>query len=157
MAENRTADIQTADNATLARRLYAAWNERNFDEIAEYGAPDVTLTIVGSGDTFVGPEGSRTYNTMWADAFPDGVITVDTLTAAGDVVVVEFTGRGTHTGTLATSMGDIPATGRTLTLQLCDVIEFENGMIRKQRSYFDTGSMMAQLGLTAEPAVARQQ
>lgn len=145
-----------SDNATLARRLYAAWNERAFDELADFGTPDGTLTIIGSGDTFVGPEGSRRYNQMWADAFPDGVITVDTLTAAGDTVVVEFTGRGTHTGTLTTSMGDIPATGRAMTLHLCDVIEFENGKIRKQRTYFDTGSMMAQLGLSTESSVAER-
>lgn len=145
-----------SDNAILARRLYAAWNERSFDELAGYWTPDTTLTVVGSGDTFRGPEGSRTYNRMWADAFPDGVITVDTLTAAGDAVVVEFTGRGTHTGTLATSMGDIAATGRTLTLQMCDVIEFETGKVRSQRSYFDTGSLVAQLGLSTEPSAVEQ-
>ena len=146
-----------ADNASLARRTYEAWNERNFDEIAESVTPDATLTVVGAGDTFVGPEGSRKYNSMWASAFPDGRITVDRLIAAGDTVVVEFTGRGTHTGTLVTSMGDIPATGRTLTLQLCDVVEFEDGKICGQRTYFDTGSMMAQLGLGAGQAVSTQQ
>ena len=46
------------DNADLARRLHEAWNERNFDEIAEATAPDGTITIVGSGDTFEGPDGS---------------------------------------------------------------------------------------------------
>ncbi len=145
------------DNTTLARRLYEAWNERNFDEIAEATPPDGTLTIVGSGETFVGQEGSRRFNTMWADAFPDGKITVDRVIASGDHVVVEFTGRGTHTGTLVTSMGDIPATGRAMTLQLCDVLEFKDGKVATQRNYFDTGSMMAQLGLGAEQAASTQQ
>jgi steroid delta-isomerase-like uncharacterized protein len=145
------------DNAVLARRFYEAWNERNFDEIAEATAPDGKLTIVGSGDTFEGAEGSRAYNTMWADAFPDGTVTVDRLIAAGDFVVVEFTGRGTHTGTLRTSMGEIPATGRSMTLQLCDVIEFEAGKVKSQKSYFDTGSMMAQLGLMPEQSSAKQE
>ncbi len=141
-----------ADNATLARRLHEAWNERNFDEIAEATAPDGTLTIVGSGDTFEGIEGSRAYNKMWADGFPDGRLTVDRVIASGDHVVVEFTGQGTHTGTLATSMGAIPATGRSLTLQLCDVMEFKNGKVQSQKTYFDTGSMMAQLGLAEQRA-----
>jgi steroid delta-isomerase-like uncharacterized protein len=142
------------DNERLARRFYEAWNERNFDEIAEATAPDATLTVVGSGDTFEGPDGSRAYNTMWADGFPDGTCTVDRVIAAGDHVVVEFTGRGTHTGTLRTSMGEIPATGRSLTLQLCDVIEFKDGKVQSQKSYFDTGSMMAQLGLSSEQAAS---
>ena len=124
------------DNETLARSLYEAWNERNFDEMAEATAPDGTITIIGSGDTFEGPEGARRFGAMWADGFPDG---------------------GTHTGTLVTSMGDIPATGRSMTLQLCDVTEFQNGKVRRQRTYFDTGSMMAQLGLTAGQAASAQQ
>jgi steroid delta-isomerase-like uncharacterized protein len=146
-----------ADNADLARRLHEAWNERNFDEIVDATAPDATITVVGSGDTFEGIEGTRAYNTMWADGFPDGRVTVDRVIASGDHVVVEFTGRGTHTGTLVTSMGDIPATGRSLTLQLCDVMEFDNGKIRSQRTYFDSGSMMAQLGLMAGQTASQHQ
>jgi steroid delta-isomerase-like uncharacterized protein len=145
-----------ADNADLARRLHEAWNERNFDEMAEAAAPDSMITIVGSGDTFEGPDGSRAYNTMWADGFPDGKVTIDRVIASGDHVVVEFTGRGTHTGTLVTSMGEIPATGRSLTLQLCDVMEFKDGKVQSQTTYFDTGSMMAQLGLGAEQTASQQ-
>ncbi|MCW2735430.1 ester cyclase [Nocardioides sp.] len=146
-----------AENADLARRLHEAWNERNFDEIAEATAPDATITIVGSGDTFEGVEGSRDYNKMWADGFPDGKVTIDRVIESGDLVVVEFTGRGTHTGTLVTSMGNIPATGRSLTLQLCDVMEFKDGKVRSQRTYFDTGSMMAQLGLGAGQTASQHQ
>ena len=146
-----------ADNANLARRMHEAWNERNFDAIAEATAPDATLTIVGSGDTFEGIEGSRAYNELWANGFPDGRLTVDRVIESGDHVVVEFTGRGTHTGTLVTSMGEIPATGRSLTLQLCDVMEFKNGKVRSQNTYFDTGSMMAQLGLATEQAASKHQ
>ena len=145
------------DNADLARSLYDAFNERNFDEIAEATAPDGVITIVGSGDRFEGVEGALRYNQMWAGGFPDGMAVVDRVIASGDHVVVEFTGRGTHTGTLSTSMGDIPATGRSVTLQMCDVLEFENGKVRSQRSYFDTGSMMAQLGLGAEQAASQRQ
>lgn len=138
-----------ADNANLARRLYQAWNDRKFDEIAESITPDGQITIVGSGDRFRGPDGAREYNKMWADGFPDGSITVDRLIATDDCVVVEYTGRGTHTGTLVTPMGAISATGRSVTLQLCDVLEFTGEKVQAQRTYFDTGSLMAQLGLTA--------
>jgi steroid delta-isomerase-like uncharacterized protein len=145
------------DYEALARRLHEAWNERNFDEIVEATAPDATLTVVGSGDTFEGPEGALRYNTMWADAFPDGTLSVDRVVAAGDCAVVEYTGRGTHTGTLVTSMGDIPATGRAVTLQFCDVTVFSDDKVQSQKSYFDTGSMMAQLGLIAEQTATTPQ
>jgi steroid delta-isomerase-like uncharacterized protein len=138
-----------ADNATLARSLYEAFNNRDFDRLAESMAPEGTITMVGSGQTLRGPEGSRQYNTMWDTAFPDGMVTVDRVIAQGDHVVVEFTGRGTHTGTLTTPAGDIPATGRSVTLQFLDVLEFTDGKVASQRTYFDTGSMMAQLGISA--------
>lgn len=144
-----------ADNLTLARTLYEGWNERRFDDIADAVAPDGKIVVVGTGDEFVGPEGARRYNQQWYDGFPDGHVTIDNLIASGDTVVVEFTGRGRHTGPLATSMGEIPPTGRSLTLKLCDVLEFRDGKVTTQRTYFDTGSMMAQLGLTAgQPATS---
>ena len=105
-----------ADNIALARRLYEGWNERKFDELADAVAPDGKIVVVGTGDVFEGREGSLQYNKSWYDGFPDGKITIDNILASGDCVVVEFTGRGTHTGTLATSMGQVPATGRSLTL-----------------------------------------
>jgi steroid delta-isomerase-like uncharacterized protein len=144
------------ENAELARRLHEAWNERRFDEIAEASA-DGTITIVGSGDTFEGVEGAYAFSTMWADAFPDARVTVDRVVDADDLVVVEYTGRGTHTGTLRTGMGDFPATGRNLTLQLCDVMEFRDGKMVSQRTYFDSGSMMSQLGLGAPQATTTRQ
>lgn len=146
-----------ADNVTLALGLYEAWNERNFDRLAELITPDGKITVVGSGDTFEGPEGARKYDLMWAEAFPDGSITVDNVIAADDYVVVEYTGRGTHTGTLEGPGGSIPATGRSVTLQLCDVLQFSDGKVRSQRTYFDGASLLAQLGVTAEQTATTQQ
>jgi len=146
-----------ADNATLARRLYEAFNERNFDAVAEAMASDGQITVVGTGDTFQGPEGARQYNKMWANGFPDASITIDTIISSGDCVVVEFTGKGTQTGALETSMGSIPATGRSVTLHLCDVTEFSDGKVLSQHTYFDSGSLMAQLGLGAEQKATTKQ
>jgi steroid delta-isomerase-like uncharacterized protein len=142
------------DNKILANDTYDAWNERDFDRATANMAPDAKITVVGTGETFTGPDGARAYSTMWADAFPDGSIKVDRIVGEGDLVAVEFTGRGTHTGTLTTAMGSIPATGRELTLKLCDVYEFRDGKIREQHAYFDTGSLMAQLGVTSPQGAA---
>jgi steroid delta-isomerase-like uncharacterized protein len=146
-----------ADNVTLARSLYEAWNERDFDRLADMMSPDGKITIVGSGESFEGPDGARKYNEMWAEAFPDGQITIDNILAAGDHVVVEFTGRGTQTGTLVGPGGSIPATGRSVTLQLCDVLEFGDDKVRSQRTYFDGASLLAQLGVTTEQAATTKQ
>jgi steroid delta-isomerase-like uncharacterized protein len=136
-----------ADNVGFISSLYDAWNVRDLDAQADATAPDGVITIVGTGDVFKGPEGTRKYAQSWVSGFPDGQVTVDNIFADGDRVVVEYTGRGTHTGTLETSMGPIAPTGRSVTIKLCDVVELVDGKIAQQRSYFDTGSIMAQLGL----------
>jgi steroid delta-isomerase-like uncharacterized protein len=146
-----------ADNETIARDVYEAWNNRDWQTLMDAMAPDGTIMLMGTGETFEGPEGARQYSTMWADAFPDGRATVDHIYSAGDTIVVEFTGRATHTGTLVTSMGSIPATGRSVTLHLCDVLEFSDGKVKQQRSYLDTGAMMAQLGLMSGQAATTKQ
>jgi steroid delta-isomerase-like uncharacterized protein len=146
-----------ADNVSLARSLYEAFNERDFDKLADCMTRDSTITIVGSGDTFQGPGGARKYNMMWAEAFPDGKITIDNIVSTGDYVIVEFTGRGTHTGTLTGPAGSIPATGRAVTLKLCDVLEVSQGLVSAQRTYFDSASLMSQLGIGADRAATTKQ
>jgi predicted ester cyclase len=142
------------DHASTARQTYEDWNAREFDRIAEQMADGGEILDVGSGTRFSGPEGSKRYSKMWADAFPDGRIQIDNVISSGDTVVVELTGRGTQTGTLKTPAGEIPATGSTVTLQLCDVLEFtSDGKIKAQRSYFDSASLLAQLGVKPEAGV----
>ena len=145
------------DNITLVRDAYEAWNERDFDRQMAAMAPDITITMMGTGEVLQGVEGGRQYATGWADAFPDGQITLDTVAGGADTVVVEFTGRGTHTGTLVTSMGSIPPTGRSVTLHFCDVLTMADGKIKSQNTYLDTGSLMAQLGLASQQPAAAQQ
>jgi predicted ester cyclase len=84
------------------------------------------------------------------------MVTVDRVIAQDDAVVVEFTGRGTHTGPLATPAGDIPATGRSATLQFVDVYEVVGGKIKSQHNYFDSGALMAQLGIGAAESMSAE-
>jgi steroid delta-isomerase-like uncharacterized protein len=142
------------DNATIARRLYEDWNNRDFEHLASMCAEDCEITLVGSGTRFTGPTGAKEFAHMWADAFPDGRVTIDTVIADGDNVAAKFTGAGTHTGPLATPSGDIPATGRSITLHLFDFMKIRDGKISKVESYFDSASLLMQLGVTPEVRVS---
>ena len=62
-------------------------------------------------------------------------------------MVVEFTGRGTHTGPLSGPSGVMPPTQKRVELQLCDVWEVNGGKLANLRSYFDTATLMSQLGV----------
>ena len=135
------------DSASIARTFYDAWNERDFDRGANLMADDGEIVIVGSGQHLRGQDGARQFSTMWATAFPDGRVTVDNVVAEGDRVAVEYTGRGTQTGPLDGPAGTVPATGRSVTLQLCDVWELREGKAQTLRTYFDTASLLTQLGV----------
>jgi steroid delta-isomerase-like uncharacterized protein len=145
-----------AENADLIRSIYDAFNRRDFDYIRECTAPDAVLTDVGTGERFEGRDGGYRYNTMWADAFPDGRITLDRIIEAGDVVVTEYTGQGTHTGPMVTSAGTIPPTGRSVTLHFCDVYVIKDGKVQNENTYGDSGAFMSQLGLLATQPAATQ-
>jgi steroid delta-isomerase-like uncharacterized protein len=137
-------------NAEIAREFYERWNARDFDRVAEMMANDGEIVLVGSDTRFRGPVGAIEFSRMWADGFPDGRVEVDRSLASGDCVCLEFTGTGTHTGTLRGPGGDIPATGRSVTLHFCDVHEIRNGKISSVHSYFDSASMLTQLGVMPE-------
>jgi steroid delta-isomerase-like uncharacterized protein len=140
----------TQQNVEIARKLYEHWNAREFDQVAELMADDGEIVIVGSDTRFRGQDGSLEFSRMWADGFPDGKVTIDRTISSGDTVVLEFTGTGTHTGTLRGPAGDIPATGRSVTLHLCDVHDIHDGKIRRVSSYFDSASLLQQLGVLPE-------
>lgn len=139
-----------ADNARLGRKLYEElWNGRDFDGMVRCASEDVEATMVPWGATKRGRKGYREFCEGWATAFPDGRVEIKRITANDEGVVVELVGRGTHTGPFTGPAGTIPATGRKAELSLCDVLEIEDGAVRRVRSYFDAATMMRQLGLTS--------
>lgn len=137
-----------ADNATLVHNLFDAWNNRDLDAVVGSVAPDCTIVDMGSGRTLQGPDGFVGFNTALFEAMPDAQFTLDHVTAQGDTVVVEYTGRGTHTGDLVLPAGTVPATGRSITVHVCEIDEITNDKIASSRVYVDSGAVMAQLGIT---------
>lgn len=83
----------------------------------------------------------------WKTAFPQANADVTNQVAEGDQVVSEVTFRGTHTGPLASAMGPIAATNKPIELKSAIVSWFRNGLIQRERVYFDLAGLMQQLGL----------
>ena len=86
-------------------------------------------------------------------AFPDIHFEVINLFDKGDRAAGEVKMTGTNSGPLATPMGEVPATGKRIDLRgaLVGRINAEN-LIVEERRYYDTGTMMKQLGLAPEVA-----
>ena len=102
------------------------------------------------GQRHDGPEAHLAMAQMFATAVSDAKIEIRSVHSAGDIVIVEFIGRGTHQGEL---LGIAP-TGRQITMPVCTVIELRSGKIYAEREYMDMAHMMQQLGVMPAPATA---
>ena len=149
-AGDGAAAAAAPDLIATTRAMYDAFNERDYDRAAALVTDDAEIVSTPTGEIQRGPAGMRTMMQGWATAFPDSQIEVTHLAVSGNSAVVEFTGRGTHTGPMETPAGVIPPTGRAVEVAFCDVVEYRDGRAASIRTYFDLMTMMQQLGLLAE-------
>jgi hypothetical protein len=131
-----------------------AFNAHDENRIRELNAEDAVLEA--PGDVRVeGREAAAQYAMAWLTAFPDARITVHNELEAGDWVVQEFTFEGTHTETLSTPAGEIPATNRRLRGRGVQILRTDGDTVADTRLYFDQVQVLTQLGLMPEPSTAR--
>jgi steroid delta-isomerase-like uncharacterized protein len=140
------------NNAAIARQGYDAYNHhtsdpRWLDYVAETVSEDCEVVDVPNGAVFRGPEGLKQFLQVFSTAFPESSVEVTNLFATEDQAVVEFIGRGTHSGPLHGPAGDIPPTGKSWTLHFCDVYKFREDKIVSHRTYYDALGLLQQLGL----------
>ncbi len=127
----------------------AAFNRHDLDALAATYAPDARLHDQAMGGPVEGRERIKEYIGGYLRAFPDlrwdrvGVV-VD-----GDVGVEEWHVSGTHEGDL----GGLSATHRRMDLDGCTVSYFDgDGLVREEHNYWDSATMLRQLGALPEPA-----
>jgi ketosteroid isomerase-like protein len=90
----------------------------------------------------------------WFAAFPDAHVAVHAFHVIGDIAVEEGTFTGTHNGVLRTPAGDIPPTGRPVSVEYVQVLRFRHGKHVSFSLMYDRLLMLEQLGLTPAPAAA---
>ncbi|GAC1336079.1 MAG: hypothetical protein NVSMB22_28740 [Chloroflexota bacterium] len=134
----------------LSRTLYDAFNRLDFDTVLAYVADDCEVENVAWGQSFRGKAGFREFMQVWKTAYPDGTVEVVSQVAGDDGVTSENVFRGTHTGTLASPFGEVPATGRPFQNRFCEVWRMRDGKIISLHNYSDNMSAMQQLGLVPE-------
>ena len=122
-----------------------AWFEKRVATLAE----DFEITDMPSGTVYRGADGIKQSSRFFAEAFPDHQVEITNVVATEDQVVVEFIGRGTHTGPLHMPTGDIPPTGQKGELRCCNVYQIKNGKIASLHSYYDAATILRQLGLAS--------
>lgn len=131
----------------LANAYMQAWAARDVDAIAAFFADDGVyedVTNVGNGwaTPWRGREAIREAVRELYAGLPDLAFEWSVRTGH-DLVVVEWTMTGTHTG----DWPNLRATGRTISVPGVSVIELEGETIRRQRDYWDGFLFSSQLGV----------
>jgi len=88
---------------------------------------------------------------VWKTAFPQATGEVTNQIAMGDHVTSAVVFKTTHTGPLASPTGTIAPTNKPVELKVVLVSSFRNGLIQRERTYYDQADLMRQLGITLPP------
>jgi steroid delta-isomerase-like uncharacterized protein len=132
-----------------AKAPTVAYGRKDWNAVKASLASDVVYEEIASQRRAEGPDAIITLWKGWAAALPDSAATIHSAVASGNIVVIELTWTGTHTGPLESAKGTIAATGKRIEVRACQVIELapETGKAKAQRHYFDMGTLLAQLGV----------
>ena len=138
-----------SDNKELSRRiLEEVWNQQNLDAVDEM----ISATFVQhDSQSPLGVRGIAEYKQFvrhYLSAFPDCQFTVEDQIAEGSMVVTRWTVTGTHSGNL----GNIPASGRRMSVTGISWSRVEDGKFVESWTSWDTLGMLQQLGVAEAPA-----
>jgi steroid delta-isomerase-like uncharacterized protein len=131
------------DAATIQKEMFAAVERRDFERLRELAHPDYTY-VGGDGVEHAGADAGVAVAELYTTAFPDLSFEIRASHAPShDVAILELIARGTHTGPL----DGIPPTGKRAEIVACNIVEVRDGKIYREREYFDSLSLMQQLGV----------
>ncbi|HKP90979.1 MAG TPA: ester cyclase [Thermoleophilaceae bacterium] len=143
-----TTDLRERREA-LVREHMESENRHEFDvTMGTFHHP--RYEIVPTGEVHDGEEAVARYFAETRTAFPDQRNETIAVHHADDAVIVEFWLRGTHEGELR----GIPPTGRSFEVRSLALFLFEDDRLVGERVYFDTATILGQLGLVGQVAPA---
>jgi len=142
--------MSVQDNLKILRDYYDVFNKKDFNKGKNLIDDNAEFQVVPFNIKLSGREGYLQVVQGWASTFPDAICDITNIIAGEEGAVVEFVGRGTQTGKLLSPEGEILPTGKHVDVPFCEVLKIKNGKITSLHTYFDTSTMMKQLGLNPE-------
>lgn len=137
----------TSSGTEHIHAFYAALNARDYERAAEHLTDGAAILDVATDDFYRGRTGFYELVRGWATAFPDLRFDKIAIVSQGTCSIAEYELTGTQSGPLVTPRGHLPATGMQIHLSVCDVLESQEGAIGHIRRYFDSTTLLRQLGI----------
>ncbi|MBV9279941.1 MAG: ester cyclase [Chloroflexi bacterium] len=139
------------ENRATVEDWFESWNQRNWERFTTFLSPQTEMVTVPTGENLTGHDGWRRVWELWNTAFPGHRLTITKMIADDAGVAVEAVFDGTHAGPFGTPAGDIPATGKAVHAPFVGYTLLENGTVTSYHLYFDTLTILAQLGVMPQP------
>ena len=144
-------DVQKSEKMIqLAREQVRAFNEGDWERMRRILASNVRYEEFGTERTVEGPEKIVKLFEGWKTAFPDAAGAVASSVAGGDEAAIEVTWKGTHNGPLTTADATIPPSGKLQETPAAVFYTFDEGKITAIRHYFDSLTLMKQIGVQSK-------
>ncbi|MFC4585515.1 ester cyclase [Sphaerisporangium corydalis] len=134
-----------SDARRAVDRLKDAYNSHDLEALAQcFTERPVLVSPDGIAED---KEEIASYYGQFMQAFPDTIVTPQSVTGSEDTLVAEFTITGTHKGPfLVPGGGILEATGRPIAIGACSVSIVEERLILSHRIYYDQLELVTQLG-----------
>jgi steroid delta-isomerase-like uncharacterized protein len=137
-----TPDQLRARREAVVREHMESENVQDFERtLATFSHPRYEL--IASGEVYDGREAVMGYYRGSRAAFPDQRNEVHAIHHSDDAVIVEFDLLGTHQG----PMRGVAPTGKSFRCRMAALFFFEKDRIVCERVYFDSSTILRQLGL----------
>jgi ketosteroid isomerase-like protein len=139
-----------ASAVAVHRAAHDAFNSRDWDRMRELFAPDGVYTDHARGMALNGVDEFLGWLREWTAGMSDARVEERRYLDAGTHSICRFQGRGVNDGQL----GPANATGKSLDLAFCEILESDGERITGGEMYYDSMTMMAQFGVVEAPAGA---
>lgn len=148
LAAQGQAPKPKVDMQKVAEKIIKTLSSGDAVAVANLYAADAVMIQPDTAEPVRGRDALLKYYTAMFKAFPDWKVNFSLVTTHGDTVICEGVGYGTFSAALSTPQGDIPPTGKKLTLKTAFFGKINaDGLIAEDRSYFDNMEFAKQLGL----------
>ena len=128
-------------------RYNAAWNDHEVETIVSMHTEDSVFENHVTGDRYEGRTEIAGAITGIFAVFPDLGFETRRQYIRDDLIVQEWTARGTHLGAMRRSGIEVAPTGRAVEYRGMDVIPIRDGLVSRKDVYSDSVTLLRQLGL----------
>ncbi len=133
-----------ASSSVIAKRYFAALNQRDLDAAVGCWKPGAVERLIGQGE-LVAPDGVREYFTALFAAFPDFHFELIDTTTQRERCTVRWRATATFVG--PGRFQGLRPNGERIAIEGCDVLEVREDQIAANAAYLDSGEVARQLGL----------